>query len=89
MPAKPALRIVPCLPPNRSRRRGTCPDSDDVTAVFQAAARVEPDPFAVMAWYRATPIVELDGLTPRSLVARGRGGEVLAFLREIAERRRG
>jgi hypothetical protein len=58
-------------------------------AVFRAAARIEPDPAKMMAWYCDTPIAELDGSTAKALLASGRADEVLAFLREIGDERRG
>jgi len=51
--------------------------------VLHEAARVEPDEFARVAWYRSDPIAALGQQTAESLVASGRHEEVLAFLRGV------
>ncbi|TCV95924.1 hypothetical protein EC912_102269 [Luteibacter rhizovicinus] len=51
--------------------------------VLRAAARIEPDHDAVLAWYRDDPIVSLDRRTAEALVAEGRHDEVLTFLDEV------
>lgn len=56
-----------------------------VANMLVLASRIEPDPMAVSHWYRETSIAALDHLTARALVAQGRAGEVLAFLRAILE----
>ncbi len=67
-----------------------CPDDrvDAAVAIFKAAVRIEPRLSDIVAWYRDTPIRELDGLTAEALVNAGRTIEVLAFLREIEDERR-
>jgi hypothetical protein len=52
-------------------------------AVLRVAAGIEPDPPAMMAWYRQTPIAELGYLTAEQLVALGRTDAVIAFLQSI------
>lgn len=52
--------------------------------VLHEAARIEPDEAARMAWYRGDPIATLGQQTAESLVACGRHGEVLDFLRAAA-----
>jgi len=89
MNAKLALRTAARLLSPGARKAGRRTESPDVMAVFRAAARIEPDPAEVMAWYCATPIAELDGSTAKALVASGRADEVLVFLREIGDDRRG
>lgn len=49
-------------------------------AVLRMAAAMEPDPSALMAWYRHTPIAELGYLTAEQLVALGRAEAVIAWL---------
>jgi len=51
--------------------------------VLHEAARVEPDEFARIAWYRGDPIAALGEQTAETLVACGRYEEVLAFLRGV------
>ena len=55
----------------------------DVMTVLHATAAIESDAGQVMRWYCETPIAELNHLTARELVATGRVGEVLDFLRRI------
>ncbi|HEY4292437.1 hypothetical protein [Luteibacter sp.] len=52
--------------------------------VLHEAARVEPDEFARIAWYRGDPIAALGQQTAETLVACGRHEEVLAFLRGVS-----
>lgn len=54
-----------------------------VTPVLRAAARIEPNPALVIAWYYSTPIAQLDHLTAADLIAAGRAEDVLKFLRGI------
>jgi hypothetical protein len=58
-------------------------------AVLRVAAEIEPDPVAMMAWYRRTPIRELGNLPAEALVALGRTEIVITFLRSIRDGRRG
>jgi hypothetical protein len=89
MNAKLALRTAARLLSPGARETSRRMESPDVMAVFRAAARIEPDPAEVMVWYCDTPIAELDGSSAKALVASGRADEVLAFLREIGDDRRG
>lgn len=57
-------------------------------AVLRVAGAVDADPGRVLAWYRKTPIAELDWRTADHLVAGGRATEAMAFLRSIASRLR-
>lgn len=57
--------------------------------VLRTAARLEPDPGRAMAWYRDVPIAELGSRTANELVALGQSDAVTAFLRAIADGRRG
>ncbi len=50
-------------------------------AVLRVAAQIEPDPAAVMSWYRRTRIAELGHLTAEQLVSLGRVETVIEFLR--------
>ena len=59
-----------------------------VRAVLDAAQPLAPEPGEAMAWYREAPIAELDHLTAAELVASGRAGAVLAFLRSVIDGRR-
>jgi hypothetical protein len=56
-----------------------------VRNVLAMAGRIEPDPVVVRHWYRETSIAVLDELTAQALVAQGRAGEVLRFLRAILD----
>jgi hypothetical protein len=56
-----------------------------VRNVLAMAGRIEPDPVLVGHWYRETSIAALDELTAQALVAQGRAGEVLRFLRAILD----
>lgn len=57
-------------------------------AVLRVATEIEPSPFAVMEWYRRTPISELGNLSAQELVMRGRTETVIGFLRSIRDGRR-
>ncbi|WP_238530867.1 hypothetical protein [Rhodanobacter spathiphylli] len=57
-------------------------------AVLRMAAQIEPDPAAVMQWYRHTRITELGYLTAEQLVALGRAEAVITFLRSVRDGRR-
>lgn len=76
-------------PMSYARLAARLPAGDDAMTVLASAARIETDPHALLTWYSRTPISELDGLTAQALVASGRAAEVVAFLREIIEARRG
>ena len=89
MNAKFAFRPAAGLLSPHARKAGRRTDSPDVAAVLRAATRIEPDSARVLAWYCDTPIAELDGLTARALLASGRMDEVLSFLRDIEDDRRG
>jgi hypothetical protein len=58
-------------------------------AVLREAAGLEPDPSAMMIWYRQTPIAELGYLTAEQLVALGRAEMVIAFLGSVRDGTRG
>jgi len=51
--------------------------------VLREASRIEPDEAARIAWYRDEPIAVLDRYTAETLVAMGRYGDVLEFLRKV------
>jgi hypothetical protein len=52
-------------------------------AVLRVAVEIEPDPAAVMDWYRRVRISELGNLTAEQLVALGRAEAVIVFLRSV------
>jgi hypothetical protein len=54
-------------------------------AVLRAAAKVEPNPGEVIAWYRKVHIAELGNLTAEQLVSMGRAEFVIAFLQSIRD----
>ena len=51
--------------------------------VLRIAGMIEPDAERLLAWYRDTPIADIDALTAERLVHIGRGREVIAFLCSI------
>ena len=73
----PYARIVAVRP------AGTTASKSHAWQVLREAARVEPDEAARIAWYRNDPIVPLGRETAEALVASGRYGEVLSFLRQL------
>ena len=52
-------------------------------AALHAAARIEPEPERMLAWYRHECIAELGYLTAGQLVGMGRAPVVVAFLQSI------
>jgi len=54
-------------------------------AVLRLAAEVEPEPMAMLEWYRHTPIAEFGELTAEKLVAMDHADRVIAFLRSISD----
>lgn len=79
-------RVLPVMATHPAVPGGAMPTA---FAVLRAASRLEPDPCRAMAWYRDVPIAELGSLTANELVALGQGDAVTAFLRAIADGRRG
>lgn len=56
---------------------------DFESTVLRIAGMIEPDAARLLAWYRETPIADIDALTAERLVRLGRGREVVAFLNSI------
>jgi hypothetical protein len=55
----------------------------DVLTVLRVARQIEPNPSAMIFWYRHVKIAELDSLTAEELVHDGRAGDVVRFLRSV------
>lgn len=57
-------------------------------AVLRVAAQIEPEPAAVMDWYRQERIAEFGHLTAEQLVSLGRAEAVVVFLCSIRDGQR-
>ena len=55
----------------------------DVITILRIARQIEPNPDAMIFWYRHVKIAELDSLTAEELVHGGRTGDVVRFLRSV------
>jgi hypothetical protein len=54
-------------------------------AVLRVAAQIEPEPAAVVEWYRQVRIAEFGHLTAEQLVSFGRAEAVVAFLCSVRD----